>query len=59
MKDRVPDLDDLLRQIELDELSETAHQKEGEQRTDFSTGNTGNIIVIIGHRNFYKHLLFF
>ena len=36
-KDRVPDLDDLLRQVEMDELAETAHQKEGEQRTDFST----------------------
>ena len=35
-KGRVPDLDDLLRQIEMDELSETAHQQEGEQRTDFS-----------------------
>lgn len=35
-KGRVPDLDDLLRQVEMDELAETAHQQEGEQRTDFS-----------------------
>lgn len=38
-KGRVPDLDDLLRQIEMDELSETAHQQEGEQRTDFSSAD--------------------
>jgi hypothetical protein len=41
-KGRVPDLDDLLRQIELDELAETAHQEEGEQRTDFSAEGGGS-----------------